>query len=154
MEVNRGVSRAAGLFGLFGLLLLLELLWIRMGAAGFTSARPWAELHPAQSQPPLAIGAVLVMGEAWALSRGYRWAWLVAVVWAGIYAVAGAIAATVLVLTHSTAVIQYASQHTVETAGGIVSFGCLLGSLYILVQPEARRYFHVGGSHRVTRGAA
>jgi hypothetical protein len=142
--MNRSVRTGAILFGIFGFALLLEFLWIQLGHAGLASAKQWADRHPADSQPPLVVGGLWFLGVAWSLARGHRWAWLVAVAWSSVCGVIGGIAVATTLLTHPDTAIEYAGNHSVEATLGMLSLGCLIGSLVSLVRAESRRYFRVG----------
>ena len=126
-----GTSFYAGYF----VVTALEALWIGVGPHWFRAAKAWADLHPPNFAPKIALIALLGLTAAWAVHRGYRLAWYVAVVWAGLLCLSAVVLALILIISRSWDLVL---SHAPESIGGFVQVVCLAASLLYLCRREAR----------------
>jgi hypothetical protein len=141
-DVIRQVRLGTALYALFGTLLLLEAVWVDLGKSGLASARDWADVHGPHGVPVLLLGGMCVIAVAWSILRGHRWAWLVAVISAGVWAVAGIPALGLLLVLPQGA--AWAREHPMEPGLGLISVTCLASSLITLSRREVRNQFRRG----------
>ncbi len=131
--MNRSLRTGAALYACYFVVTALEALWIGVGPRWFRAAQTWADLHPQNSAPKIALIALLGLIVAWAVDRGYRLAWYIAVVWAGVLCLGAVVLFLILNRFHDLAV-----SHPVESISGVVQVVCLAASLSYLCRREAR----------------
>jgi hypothetical protein len=137
---SSGRAGAAAYAG-YGFLLAAEALWIAVGPRWFDQAREWAELHAFSAVGP-SVGASIFLSIAWALRRGYRWAWYVGVIWGGLLFV-GAVG---LLLSLTPVFPRMEAWPPAVTrgpilVGGVLSLACLGTGVFSLCKKDARTAF-------------
>ncbi len=141
----RSVRVAVVLYAVYAALLTLEAVWAGIGPKWFDAARDWAAMHPPPALARLILGSITGFAVAGALAQGYRLAWFVAIVWAGVLSTLG------VALFVAGAIVPplraFLMSHQVELVGGIVSIACLMGSVANLRTKEARNHFFRRGEH-------
>ena len=148
-----GRTGAAAYAG-YGFLLASEALWIAVGPRWFDSAREWAELHAFSAVGP-ALGASIFLSIAWALTRGYRWAWYFAVIWGGLLLV-GAVGVLLTLAPASPRLEAWppAAARGPMLVGGVLSLACLGTGVFSLCRKDARSAFLTGSGHSGKPGVA
>ena len=139
-RVSPSIRSGAAAYASYGLFLAVEAWWIAVGPRWFEDARAWAELHAFSAVGP-ATGAILFLALAWAITRGYRWAWYVAVISSGLLLV-GAVG---MLLTLTPGFPQLGPWPPEGTRGpalfaGVVSLVCLSTGVFSLCRKEARNW--------------
>lgn len=146
--VRTGAAAYAG----YGLLLGVEALWIAVGPGWFESAREWARLHAFSAVGP-AVGATLFLFIAWALTRGYRWAWYLAVLGGGVLLVAaGGVLLTLTPVFPHLEAWPPAVTRGAMLGGGLLSLACLGTGVFSLCRKDARTAFLGPGSRNTGKG--
>ncbi len=95
----------------------------------------------------LVVGALGISFVAWSLLRGRRWAWYVAIYYAGFVSVAGTLAVVVMgirLFVPGAPVPGFAQPHLFETAMGALSVALCLACVIHLRKKETRDYFSLG----------
>ena len=137
--MNRSVRIGSILFAGYFVMAALEGLWMSAGPNWFPSAQEWAELHPPNSAARMVIICFLGFGIAWAVCRGHRLAWYLAVLWAGLILAAGlALLAPASFVVPLGDLAGFKHSHSAELIGGVFQMACLTGSLGYLCRKDAR----------------
>jgi len=135
--MNSKLRRGAILFAGYFLLLGLESLWIAAGPRWFGSAREWAAMHPPHTPAWQIAVSTIGFAVAWAVGRGHRWAWYVAVVWLGIIST-GAVVLLAAAASRSGLVWTLVASHPAEAVSGLIQVGCAAGGLGYLCCRQTR----------------
>lgn len=135
---TKPLKRAAIWFCGYPSLLAMESLWVGVASRWIESARQYAGPDPMRHMFTTGSGALVGFAVAWFLSRGARWAYLVACVWAAVSG--GGIVAWILLML-GTSFRRAPGGPFVASVGVVLSAILITGSLLQLFRKETRGYF-------------